>query len=83
MSAVLYRSICEEIFRAVKEALLAEDPGVYSARSLCRLLCRKMHRQAAGTKGISGIFRFFRMIGEKRKFKGAFGCQNRHLFSEL
>jgi len=43
-----------------------------------------MHMQrAAGEKRISGIFRFFCLIGEKKKLTGTFGCKIRHLFFEM
>ncbi|WP_318063646.1 hypothetical protein [Clostridium boliviensis] len=39
-------------------------------------------QKAVGAKGFPGMFRFFCLIGEKKKFKGTFGCQIRHLLSE-
>lgn len=76
MSGVLYRLLCEEVFRAVVEELETEDPGDFPAMIL-------LLPPAAGEKGISGIFRFFCLIGEKKKLTGTFGCKIRHLFFEM
>ncbi|RFZ78538.1 hypothetical protein DS742_12750 [Lacrimispora amygdalina] len=59
-------------------------PEIFLPGFSCCRLCVKMHMQrAAEGKRFSGIFRFFCLIGEKKKLTGTFGCKIRHLFFEM
>jgi hypothetical protein len=46
-------------------------------------VCEEAYAEGSLEKGISGIFRFFCLIGEKKNLTGTFGCKIRHLFFEM
>lgn len=60
MSGVLYRLLCEEVFRAVVEDLETEDPGDFPARILLLPpVCKDAYAGGSWGKGDFRYFPFF------------------------
>lgn len=60
MSGVLYRLLCEEVFRVVEEDIRTEDPGDFSAWILLLpSVCEEAYAEGSWRKGDFRHFPFF------------------------